>query len=107
MRQKRTHKRYRKRLSTEFGVDGQSFKGIATMLSEGGLFIRSQRPLREGTVLDIKIYASEEDYCMVKGVIRHARRDMTFREKNGMGVELIEKDAGYINLINELKEQNS
>jgi hypothetical protein len=106
MGNKRLNKRYMKRLDAEFIVDGLSFKAIAAKLSESGLFLRTQQARKEGVVVDIKVYLSEHEYCTLRGIVKHSRKERILRERNGMGIEILEKDAKYMDLISGLKEKD-
>lgn len=100
---KKIFRRHRKRLLTEFSADGLRFNGIATNLSEKGLFIKTQRPFRIGVVLDIKIYLPEEKTFNSKGIVRYVRNSILLKHLNGMGIELLEKDSNYLDFLNTFK----
>lgn len=103
MRTKRLYKRYRRRLKTEINVGNLTFNGISTNLSVRGLFIRTQQPFKVGTVFDIKIYLPGDKFCKLKGVVKYSKRVMKFTYKNGMGIEITQKDENYINYLKTLK----
>jgi Tfp pilus assembly protein PilZ len=103
MRKKRRYKRYRRRLETEISVGEIIFNGISTNLSARGLFIRTQQPFKIGTAIDIKIYLPEDRFCKLKGVVKYSKRVIKFTYKNGMGIEIIQKDEDYINYLKTLK----
>lgn len=97
----RQHERFTKRLETKFSSGDLSFTGISSNLSEGGLFIRTQRGFAPGTIIDIELVLPDGKTSFLKGRVKRSIRTSisTHQSKNGMGVELIEKDAAYINFI--------
>lgn len=107
MRAKRRFTRYRKRLRTEFRAGDQHFKGISTNVSERGLFIRTRHVFRAGVVVNVKIYLPEKKHCTLKGIVRYARRMLILRNRNGMGIELLEKDSVYMGFIRSLEALSS
>ncbi len=101
--ERRKHKRLRKRLETRFCSGGKSFVGTSSNLSEGGLFIRTNRGFVPGSVVDIEL-TTPLGVSFLKGiVIRTIRTPLSV--KNGMGVELTEKDTTYINFLKSLQEE--
>jgi hypothetical protein len=105
MRPKRTFRRFLRRFDAEFRADGATSRGIASRLSEGGLFIRTHRPLAEGAEVEVTIHPPGMETCRVKGVVKYAHREPTFKDRNGMGMALTEKDRNYEALITRLREK--
>lgn len=97
----RQHERFTRRLETKFSSGDLSFTGISSNLSEGGLFIRTQRGFAPGTIIAIELALPDGKISFLKGRVKRSIRTSisTHQSKNGMGVELIEKDAAYINFI--------
>ncbi|NIM04204.1 MAG: hypothetical protein GTN65_00970, partial [Armatimonadetes bacterium] len=95
--EKRKEERYIKRLGCDFTGAGKTHKGFVSDLSVNGLFIRTRRSFREGSDVDIKLYLPDDSTSNVSGVVRRA---LTTQEgtlaKNGMGIELKDKDHNYI-----------
>lgn len=91
--------RFTRRLETEFSSGETKHRGISSDLSEKGLFIRTQHGLAPGSILDIVIYLPEKKTARVRGVVRRTIKTQMDVVKNGMGIELIERDINYINFI--------
>jgi RNase P subunit RPR2 len=102
--EKRKAERYIKRLSCEFSGAGKTHRGFVSDVSDNGLFIRTRRSFREGSDVDIKLHLPDDSISSLSGVVRRA---LTTHEgtltKNGMGIELLQKDDNYIRLLKELK----
>ena len=95
--------RFIRRLETEFTSNGSTRRALSSDLSETGLFIRTIKPLVEGTQLDLKIYLSAEKYCLLRGIVTRSIRTAEPRlTKNGMGVRLTSVDSAYLQLLNEM-----
>ena len=84
-----------------------SHRGISSNLSSNGLFISANRPFPPDTMLDIVIHLPNRSTSKLKGRVRRALKTLTGRVigtpvksfKNGMGVEIIEKDTNYLKFI--------
>ncbi len=96
---KRICQRFTKRLETIFTSGGMRFTGITSDLSDGGLFIRTQHGLVPGSFLDIEIYLPEKKVCRLKGIVRRTIKTPLTALKNGMGIELIERDQNYLEFL--------
>ena len=96
---KRYCRRFTKRLEVTFSSGGSKYRGISSDLSAGGLFIRTQNGLTPGNVIDIEIYLPEEKVCHLKGVVRRTVKTSFSLVKNGMGIELIERDSTYLDFL--------
>ncbi|MEW6066765.1 MAG: PilZ domain-containing protein [Nitrospirota bacterium] len=89
--------RYTKRLEVKFTTeDAISYTGILSNLSENGLFIRTNRGYAPGTTLKIELVLPDGNKSFLRGVVRRTIKT-PISIKNGMGIELTEKDAAYIN----------
>jgi uncharacterized protein (TIGR02266 family) len=102
MRQQRKHKRIVKRLETEFSAGGSDFRGISSDLSEGGLFVRTSKPFAPDTLVDLTIHLPGNMVTRLKGRVRWAIKIGQMSAKNGMGIEIIESDQNFVNLLNTL-----
>ena len=102
---KRRRQRVTKRLEVKFISSGISFTGILSNLSEGGLFIRTNHGFTPGTIIDIELVMPDDKISFLKGVVRRTIKIPMSLNKNGMGVELIEKDAAFINFLKSFSEQ--
>lgn len=92
---KRRHQRFVRRLETEFSADGKNYRGISSDLSCSGLFIRTNHAFTPGTILDIVIHLPDGTSAMLKGRVCRALKTPVVSLKNGMGIELIDKDTNY------------
>jgi hypothetical protein len=97
--QRRQCQRFTKRLEATFSSGDLKFRGISSDLSASGLFIRTQHGLTPGTMLDIQIYLPDGTISTLKGVVRRTVKTPMAIAKNGMGVELIQRDEYYINFL--------
>lgn len=107
MGEKRQDKRFIRRCETEFAVDGITHRGISSNLSLNGLFISTNRPFPPDTILDILIHLPNGSTSKLKGRVRRALKNLPGKVmgipakslKNGMGVEIIENDDNYFEVI--------
>lgn len=95
---KRRHGRFVRRLETEFSAEGKNYRGISSDLSRSGLFIRTNHAFSIGTLLDILIHLPDGT-SQLKGAVRRALKTPVVSLKNGMGIELTEKDASYTKFL--------
>lgn len=110
MANKRKKRRFIRRCPVEFGVDGVKRTGVSSDFSLGGLFIRTNYPYAPGTVLEVTIALPDGKLSHVMARVRRAKKSalgramgaQTKQLKNGMGVELLEKDVNYLHLIRDL-----
>jgi Tfp pilus assembly protein PilZ len=96
---RRKSKRVTKRLEVTFSSGGLQYTGISSDLSTGGLFIRTQNGLMPGSEVEIEIYLPQHKLGRVKGVVRRTVKTSLSMIKNGMGVELTEKDQNYVDFV--------
>ena len=96
---KRRHPRFIKRLTATFVVDHQRSRGISSDLSEGGLFIRTSRGLAVNTPIDIELLLSNDRISFLKGVVRRTVRTPISAIKNGMGIEITQKDETFTDFV--------
>lgn len=99
------HPRFTKRLEARFSSGVMSFTGISSNLSESGLFIRTNRGFAPDTAIDIELVMPDGKISSLKGLVRRTIKTPMSTLKNGMGVELIEKDAAYINFLKSFTEE--
>lgn len=96
---RRQCQRYTKRLETTFSSGNLSFRGISSDLSAGGLFIRTQHGFVPNTIVDIEVYLPNNKVSKLKGIVRRSIKTTMPGVKNGMGIELIERDTNYLDFI--------
>ncbi len=94
---KRKVERVVKRIETVFSAGGMEFRGISSDLSARGLFIRTQHGFVSGTVVDITLHLPDGNASRLKGKVRRAIKTGLMSMKNGMGIEILEKDIYYDN----------
>lgn len=99
------HPRYMKRLEVTFRSGILSYRGILSNISESGLFIRTTRSFAPGTIIDIELLLPDNKVSLLKGIVRRSIKTAVSTMKNGMGIELIEKDATYLNLVKSFSEE--
>ncbi len=98
MRKRQCH-RFTKRLEVTFTSEGSRFRGISSDLSAGGLFIRTQHGLTPGSLVDIDVYLPDDKIGHLKGIVKRTIKTALSVIKNGMGVELIERDQNYLEFL--------
>ena len=90
--------RFKKRLEVTFSSGGLKYRGISSDLSASGLFIRTQHGLTPGTLIDIEAYLPEGKVGRLKGIVRRTVKT-PLMTKNGMGIEVIERDQNYLEFL--------
>ena len=103
---KRRHPRFIKRLTATFFVDHQKSRGISSDLSESGLFIRTSRGLTVNTPLDIELLLPNDRVSFLKGVVRRTVRTPISAIKNGMGIEITQKDKIFTDFVKSIMGEN-
>ncbi len=98
---RRRHKRYTKRIETEFSSGDMLFRGISSDLSEKGLFIRTQHGFVPGTTVNIKLRLPDGATSQLKGVVKRTVKTHLHLVKNGMGIEITESDSAYVRFVRE------
>jgi uncharacterized protein (TIGR02266 family) len=96
--------RFTKRLEVKFSSGGDTYKGRLSNLSQGGLFIRTKRVFSPGTTIAMELVLPDGTISFLKGIVRWAEKTH-LAIKNGMGIELMEKDTAYINFIKSFHEK--
>ncbi len=96
---KRQSQRFTKRLEVTFSANGSKHRGISSDLSSGGLFIRTQNGLTPGSMVDIEVYLPDDKVGQLKGIVRRTTKTALSVIKNGMGVELIDRDQNFLEFL--------
>jgi hypothetical protein len=96
---KRSCRRFTKRLEVTFSSGGSKYRGISSDLSADGLFIRTQNGLAPGNMIDIELYLPEDKVANIKGVVRRTVKTSLSLVKNGMGVEITERDSYFLDFL--------
>lgn len=98
------HPRYTKRLEVTFSSGVLSYRGILSNISANGLFIRTTRSFTPGTTITIELVLPDNQVSVLKGIVRRSIKTPVSTAKNGMGVELLEKDDAFINFVKSVTE---
>lgn len=109
-RDKRRFRRFTKRCEVEFTSRGVTNRSIASDFSLNGLFIRTNHPFAADTVISIVVHLPDGSISSLKGKVKRSMKNAIGRvagipmkeQKNGMGIELIDKDAVYLHFIRSL-----
>jgi len=93
------HPRFTKRLEVTFSSGGLSFRGIMSNISANGIFIRTNRGFTPDTIVDIEVVMPDNRISLLKGIVKRTIKTTLSSVKNGMGVELMEKDEIFENFV--------
>jgi len=99
MRRRRAIKRFLIKVPAEVSANDHCFRGTTVRISEKGLFVRLQQSFVEGTQVTIRLWLPDGKESAVKGIVQYARMVNLLPRLNGMGIELTEKDATYMQFI--------
>ena len=106
MLNRRQCKRFRECVDVEFVSDGKSFTGTSDDFSLNGLFIMSRDVKAPGTVLDIAVRLPNRGATLkLRGTVIRLHKTVAgevIGAPDGMGVEIIEKDANYLHFFRSL-----
>lgn len=109
MEDKRTDKRFRKRLSLRYGIDETTKIGFTEDISDTGIFIRSVAVLAPNTILTVELKTVSDEIVQLKGRIMWAKKvpqNMMHRIKGGMGLLITEFISGK-DIYQQLCEQRA
>jgi len=96
---KRRHARFIRRLETEFSAEGKVYRAISSDFSCKGLFIRTNHAFPPGSILTMTVHLPDGITSHLKGRVCRALKTTVVSLKNGMGIELIEKDQQYTDFM--------
>jgi len=99
--EKRKQPRFNKSLVAQVVANDIRLFVMTSDLSKNGLFIRSKRCFAPDTIVDMEIATSDSIVSLLKGVVRRTA-DAFGSMNNGMGVEIVEKDAAYLHFMKSL-----
>ncbi len=90
----RQHRRVSLRTEVHLESDSNFYAGIANNVSQGGLFVASERLLAKGSVLDLEFSIPDGGPSIrTTGLVRWLREDLEGIEgPPGMGVQFVELD---------------
>jgi len=101
--EKRRAERYKGRFKIEYALGDQTYRGISSDLSLNGIFIRTRNPLEMGTLITVVLHLPGGSTATLRGKV--ARVLVTpegisaISIRNGMGIEIIEKDYNYLRTV--------
>jgi len=106
--ERRREDRYKGRFKVEYASGGQTYRGISSNLSMNGLFIRTRNPLEIGTLINMLLHLPGGLTATVKGKVARVlvthEGESAISIKNGMGIEIIEKDYNYLRTVTSLPD---
>ena len=105
--ERRRQKRFVKRCTIEFTSDGQTYRGICRNLSLDGLFIKTRKPLALEKTVEMIVHLPDGSTSKLTGRVTRATREpyslilerAGIPSKDGIGIQLIEKDANYLKFL--------
>jgi Tfp pilus assembly protein PilZ len=103
--EKRRAQRVIKRLEVKFQTSVEH-TAITSDLSENGLFIRTNRGVKPGSVLDLKLNLPNSQELYLSGRVVRSMKSipgLVGYSKSGMGIELINPPADYINYVGSIR----
>ena len=108
--ERRRQKRFTKRCTIEFTLDGQTYRGICRNLSLDGLFIKTRKPLALEKTIGMIVHLPDGSTSKLTGRVTRATREpyslilerAGIPSNDGMGIQLIEKDANYLRFLESL-----
>lgn len=96
--------RFTKRLEVTFSSGGLGYRGIMSNISSNGLFIRTNRGFAPGSIVDIELVMPDNRIALLKGVVKRTIKTPLSSMKNGMGIELLERDSIFSDFIENIGE---
>jgi hypothetical protein len=96
---KRRHKRYVRRLETEFSAEGKSYRGLSSDFSVTGIFIRTNHAFEPGTKMEMLVHLPDGSDTKLRGTVKRAMKIFAISLKNGMGIELTQSDMNYVTFM--------
>ncbi len=108
--ERRRQKRFAKHCTTEFTLDGQPYIGLCRNLSLDGIFIKTRKPIALGKIIEVVAHLPDGSTSKLTGRVTRAIKEphslilerAGMPSKDGMGIQLIKKDANYLNFVESL-----
>jgi Tfp pilus assembly protein PilZ len=107
--EKRCENRIIKRLEVKFQTEVEN-TAITSDLSESGLFIRTNRGISPGTVINLKLnLPNAQELALIGKVIRSMKSmpGLIGESKSGMGIHLINPPESYISYVQSIRTNYS
>jgi hypothetical protein len=101
--EKRERKRCQKTLEVEFCTNDRTYRGVSDNFSISGLFIKTDNCLALHSAVSIKVHLPDGSISKLEGRVKRVQKvpyvivtasEKTF--KDGMGIEIIERDSSYV-----------
>jgi predicted Zn finger-like uncharacterized protein len=96
---KRKYKRFIRRLETEFTADGKNYRALSSDFSFSGMFIRTNHAFQPGTDIEMLVHLPDGNTTALKGIVKRSLKTFAVSLKNGMGIEITQNDANYVNFM--------
>ena len=107
MKARRQYRRFIRRLEVEFSSRDRQYRGISSNFSLGGLFVRTNHPFAPGTIVDLTVHLPNGTAAALKGQVKMALKTPVVSLRNGMGVEIIERDPRFVDFVKSLSREES
>ena len=105
--EKRSGDRVIKRLEVKFQVNASvENTAITSDLSESGLFVRTNRGINHGDVINLKLnLPNAQELALVGKVVRSMKSvpGLVGESKSGIGIHLINPPDSYINYVHSIR----
>lgn len=105
MKINRQHQRFIRRLEVEFSSGDRHYRGISSNFSLGGLFVRTNHPFAPGTLIDLTVHLPEGRTAALRGLVKMAMKTPAVSIRNGMGVEIVERDPAFVDFMRYLSPE--
>ena len=107
---RRVHKRFAKNCKIEFLSDGIRYYGVSRDFALNGLFITTRDPKVPGTILEVIIHLPDGSTLKLRAKVMRIFKTLKEKgtgtpikaHKDGMGVEIIEKNVNYLHFFRSL-----
>lgn len=110
MENRRRHKRYARRCTTEYTTNHKTYQGISSDFSMDGIYIRTTHPIAPDSTLDMVVHLPDGSTSQLAGKVKRASISaagrmlgtLDYSIRNGMGVEITKRDANYLRFMSSL-----
>jgi PilZ domain len=86
----------------EFFSNDLHYRGISSNFSLGGLFVRTNHAFAPGTLIDMRMHLPDGGVAALKGRVRMALKTSVVSLRNGMGIEILERDSSFVDFVESL-----
>ncbi|MBI4699315.1 MAG: PilZ domain-containing protein [Nitrospirae bacterium] len=103
MANKRSEQRKIKRLEITYSAyTDDALRGISSNISTSGVFIRTKKPFKPGTPVNISLEINVNNKIELSGITAWSVKTGRINHRDGMGVRLITTPQMYNDFVNEL-----